>query len=64
MNGKCILYFSCMDFCQETKETIRICMWGLDVNIVPRMKTVHTKLAVMVICILTISQTVILVPLF
>jgi hypothetical protein len=40
-------------------------MWGLSVNIVPRMKTVNTKLtqlAVTVIYILTISQIVILVP--
>jgi len=56
-----------MDFCQETKETTRISMCRLSVNTVPRMKTVHIKLmqlAVTVICILTISQTVILVPLF
>ena len=56
-----------MGFYQETKETTRICMCELGVNIVPRMKTVYTKLmqlAVKVICILTVSQTVILVLLF
>jgi len=41
-------------------------MWGVGANIVPRMKTVHTKLTqfvVTIICVLTKSQTVILVPL-
>jgi hypothetical protein len=33
-------------------------MWGLGVNIVPRMKTVLAKLTVTIICILTVSLTV------
>ena len=51
-------YFPFLDFCQETKETTCICMWGLGVNIVPRMKTVLAKLTVTIICILTVSLTV------
>ena len=41
-----------MDFCQETKETTCICMWGLGVNIVPGMKTVHTKLTQLAVTVI------------
>jgi hypothetical protein len=61
------LIFSFLHCCQETNETTRICIWGLGVNIVPKMKTVHTKLtkfAVTIMCLLIISLTVILVPYF